>query len=76
MSRCGRISFHKQKKECGSCGFPAAKMRRFNWSNKAKRRRTEGTGRMRHMKIVARRFRNGFREGTLAKPRTTKTTST
>jgi hypothetical protein len=28
-----------------------------NWSEKAKRRRTTGTGRMRHMKNVFRRFR-------------------
>ena len=38
-------------------------MRKFNLSNKAKRRRTEGTGRMRHLKLVQRRFRNGFRTG-------------
>jgi len=44
-------------------------MRRFNWSNKALRRRTQGTGRMRHMKDLPRRFKNGFREGTAAKPR-------
>ncbi|KAH9629043.1 hypothetical protein HF086_007528 [Spodoptera exigua] len=36
----------------------------FNhWSVKAKRRKTTGTGRMRHLKIVRRRFRNGFKEG-------------
>ncbi|KAK3555934.1 hypothetical protein QTP86_029756 [Hemibagrus guttatus] len=40
-----------------------------NWSAKAKRRSTTGTGRMRHMKVVFRRFRNGFREGTVPKPR-------
>jgi hypothetical protein len=28
-----------------------------NWSIKAKRRKTTGTGRMRHLKIVRRRFR-------------------
>lgn len=28
-----------------------------NWSAKAKRRSTTGTGRMRHMKVVFRRFR-------------------
>ncbi|CAM9440123.1 unnamed protein product [Pylaiella littoralis] len=61
--RCGRTSFHKQKKVCASCGYPAAKMRRFNWSEKAKRRRTQGTGRMRHMKTLPRRFKNGFQEG-------------
>ncbi|KAG5186238.1 ribosomal protein L37e-domain-containing protein [Tribonema minus] len=66
--RCGKTSFHKQKKTCSSCGYPAAKMRRFNWAAKAKRRRTEGTGRMRHLKTMPRRFKNGFREGTVAKP--------
>lgn len=40
-----------------------------NWSEKAKRRRVTGTGRMRHLKLVHRRFRNGFREGTQAKIR-------
>jgi hypothetical protein len=32
-----------------------------NWSAKAKRRKTTGTGRMRYLKTVARRFKNGFR---------------
>uniref|UniRef100_A0A0D9RWH0 Large ribosomal subunit protein eL37 n=1 Tax=Chlorocebus sabaeus TaxID=60711 RepID=A0A0D9RWH0_CHLSB len=40
-----------------------------NWSAKAKRRNTTGTGRMRHLKIVYRRFRHGFREGTTPKPK-------
>lgn len=40
-----------------------------NWSVKAKRRKTTGTGRMRYLKTVRRKFRNGFREGTVAKPR-------
>lgn len=34
-----------------------------NWSVKAKRRRTTGTGRRRFLKDVHRRFKNGFREG-------------
>ena len=38
-----------------------------NWSVKANRRKTTGTGRMRHLKIVYRRFKNGFREGSQAK---------
>ena len=29
-----------------------------NWSEKSKRRRTTGTGRMRHLKVVFRRFRS------------------
>lgn len=45
-----------------------------NWSVKAKRRRVTGTGRMRYLKLVHRRFRNGFREGTQAKIRTPKQT--
>jgi len=30
---------------------------------KAIRRKTTGSGRMRHMKTIQRRFNNGFREG-------------
>jgi hypothetical protein len=37
-----------------------------NWSEKAKRRKTTGTGRMSHLRSVARRFKNGFREGIVA----------
>ncbi|KAI8047851.1 60S ribosomal protein L37 [Gilbertella persicaria] len=61
--RCGNRSFHKQKKTCAQCGYPAAKTRSFNWSEKGKRRKTTGTGRMAHLKDVQRRFKNGFREG-------------
>ena len=67
--RCGKVSFHIQKKVCSSCGYPGAKMRRFNWSEKGLRRRTQGTGRMRYMKSLPRRFKNGFREGTQAAPK-------
>jgi large subunit ribosomal protein L37e len=67
--RCGRSSYHIQKSVCAACGFPAAKRRSYNWSEKAKRRNTTGTGRMRHLKNVFRRARNGFREGTTPKPR-------
>ncbi|KAK9761188.1 60S ribosomal protein L37B [Basidiobolus ranarum] len=73
--RCGSRSFHNQKKTCASCGYPAAKMRKFNWAEKAKRRRTTGTGRMRHLKGVARRFKNGFREGTQAEKSAPKATT-
>ncbi|SCV03036.1 LANO_0G01750g1_1 [Lachancea nothofagi CBS 11611] len=66
-NRCGKRSFHIQKKTCASCGYPAAKMRSFNWGAKAKRRRTTGTGRMAHLKHLSRRFKNDFQTGT-AKP--------
>merc|ERR1719158_1805183 len=64
--RCGKRSYMFQKKRCASCGYPGKKMRRYNWSIKSKRRRTQGTGRMRYMKHIARRAKNGFREGTAA----------
>jgi len=38
-------------------------MRKYNWSEKAKRRRTVGTGRTRFLKDVSRRFKNGFQTG-------------
>ena len=64
--RCGRVSFHIQKKTCASCRYPAAKIRKYGWSVKAKRRKTTGTGRQRYLSVVRRKFRNGFREGTVA----------
>jgi large subunit ribosomal protein L37e len=64
--RCGRRSYHIQKKDCSSCGYPRARKRTFNWSVKSKRRRTTGTGRLRHLRDMGRRFKNGFREGTQA----------
>ncbi|OAV92309.1 large subunit ribosomal protein L37e [Puccinia triticina 1-1 BBBD Race 1] len=72
--RCGRRSFHKQHKTCAACGYPAAKTRSYEWGAKAKRRHTTGTGRMRHLKDVPRRFKNGFREGTVATRKTPSTT--
>ena len=38
-------------------------MRSYNHQAKAIRRRTTGTGRMRYLKTLPRRFKNGFREG-------------
>jgi large subunit ribosomal protein L37e len=65
--RCGKVSYHIQKARCASCGYPATKMKQFNFALKSKSRRTEGTGRMRYMKHMTRKFKNGFREGTVAK---------
>ncbi|PKS12066.1 hypothetical protein jhhlp_001362 [Lomentospora prolificans] len=65
-SRIRRRSLHIQKHTCASCGYPSAKVRKYNWSEKAKRRKTTGTGRMRYLKNVTRRFRNGFQTGTPA----------
>eukprot|EP00932_Pfiesteria_piscicida_P008931 SRR837773.1954.p4 GENE.SRR837773.1954~~SRR837773.1954.p4 ORF type:complete len:176 (+),score=63.65 SRR837773.1954:46-528(+) len=62
--RCGKRSYHSQKKKCASCGYPAAKIRSYEWAKKAKRRRAPGTGRMRYLKTLPRRAKNGFREGT------------
>merc|ERR1711879_54935 len=65
--RCGRKSYHIQKKRCAQCGYPSARLRKFGWSMKIKRRNTTGTGRMRSLKNVYRRFKNGFQEGGQAK---------
>uniref|UniRef100_A0A0D3D2M6 Ribosomal protein L37 n=1 Tax=Brassica oleracea var. oleracea TaxID=109376 RepID=A0A0D3D2M6_BRAOL len=43
--------------------------RTYNWSVKTIRRKTTGTGRMRFLRNVPRRFKTSFREGTEAKPR-------
>ena len=67
--RCGKRSFHVQKARCASCGYPSACVRSFNWSTKAKRRNTTGTGRCRHLKQVHRRANHNFREGTVPRPR-------
>ncbi|XP_063690589.1 large ribosomal subunit protein eL37A-like [Bolinopsis microptera] len=72
--RCGKSSYHIQKKRCSQCAYPAAKCRSFNWSVKGKRRKTTGTGRMKNLKIVQRRFRNGFQTG-VAKPNKKATSS-
>merc|ERR1711915_813326 len=61
--RCGKSSYHIQKKLCAQCGYPKKKLRRYNWSEKAIRRKTTGTGRMRYLKLVRKRFKNNFREG-------------
>lgn len=34
-----------------------------NWSEKAKRRKTTGSGRMRTLKTISRKAKNGFRTG-------------
>uniref|UniRef100_UPI00358F6B54 large ribosomal subunit protein eL37 n=1 Tax=Myxine glutinosa TaxID=7769 RepID=UPI00358F6B54 len=67
--RCGSKAYHIQKSRCAKCGYPDKRKRKYNWSEKAKRRSTTGTGRMRYLKRVYRRFKNGFREGGSAKPK-------
>ncbi|XP_052750929.1 60S ribosomal protein L37-like [Galleria mellonella] len=67
--RCGRLSCHIQKSKCAQGGCPAAKLQSYHWSVKAKCRKTTGTGHMRRLKIVKRRFRNGFRERRLTAKR-------
>merc|ERR1712080_632102 len=64
--RCGKRSYHIQKKTCACCGYPSARIRSFNWSTKAIRRRTTGSGRMRYLKHVPRRAKNQFSEGAKA----------
>lgn len=61
--RCGRKTFHIQKKTCGACGYPCPKTRRYDgWGCKVRSRKGQGTGRMRHLKTLTRRAKNKFRE--------------
>jgi len=62
------VAFHIQKKICAPCGYPAAKIRKYNWSVKAKRRKTTGTGRMRHLDIVRRYLFSTTTSTTLESP--------
>ncbi|XP_049731457.1 60S ribosomal protein L37-like [Elephas maximus indicus] len=65
---CGFKAYHLQKLTCGKCGYIAKCKKKYNWSTKAKRRNTTGTGQMRHLKIIYHRFRDGYCEGTTPKP--------
>jgi len=65
--RCGSVSYHIQKSRCSMCAYPEAKTRKFNWSEKAKRRATTGSGRCRYLKTMTTKFKHGFREGSQAK---------
>merc|ERR1712050_85156 len=42
--RCGKQTFHNQKRSCSSCAYPLASARKYKWSTKAIRRRTTGNG--------------------------------
>merc|ERR1712045_286601 len=63
--RCNSRSYHAQKHVCSSCGYPAAKMRQYNWALKTQRRRAQGTGRMRTLKEAKKISLNGFRRHTV-----------
>ena len=66
----GRSNFHKQKKrDAQSGGGVHNKKRRYTWSTKSIRRRTTGTGRIRHLRHVNRKEKNGYRSGTQATPK-------
>ncbi|XP_075804254.1 large ribosomal subunit protein eL37-like [Microtus pennsylvanicus] len=68
--RCGSKAYRLQKSTCGKCGYPAKRKRKYNWSAKAKRLLSlTRTGQMSHLKIVYRRFRHGFCEGSTPKPK-------
>eukprot|EP01111_Echinosteliopsis_oligospora_P007374 TRINITY_DN22298_c0_g1_i1.p1 TRINITY_DN22298_c0_g1~~TRINITY_DN22298_c0_g1_i1.p1 ORF type:complete len:106 (-),score=4.37 TRINITY_DN22298_c0_g1_i1:105-422(-) len=66
--RCGRKSYHLQKARCASCGYPSSRIRKYNWSVKAIRRKTTGTGRKRYLKYIPQRFKAGFKSTTAGRP--------
>ncbi|CAI2379369.1 unnamed protein product [Moneuplotes crassus] len=53
----GKTNLHKHKIDYD------AKKKTWNYTKKAKRRVAPGTGRRRHLKLVHRRAKNGFRDG-------------
>jgi large subunit ribosomal protein L37e len=59
-------SFHNQKKTCTQCGYPAAKMP-FEWRVLKVSVERLLVLTLRTLKYMPRRFKNGFREGTVAK---------
>ncbi|KAF9611869.1 hypothetical protein IFM89_036652 [Coptis chinensis] len=59
----------EKKSRCSACAYPASRIRKYNWSVKAIRRKTTGTGRMQYLRHLPRRFKSNFREGTQAAPR-------
>ena len=67
--RCGRKTFHIQRHRCSHCAYPEARIRSYNWALKTKQRQGEGFGRMKHLRDVRRRAKNGFRHETFAKSR-------
>jgi large subunit ribosomal protein L37e len=50
--RCGSRAYHIQKGKCASCGYPDARCRSYAWAKKAHAKRTQGTGRMSHLKYA------------------------
>eukprot|EP01016_Furgasonia_blochmanni_P003121 TRINITY_DN1121_c0_g1_i5.p2 TRINITY_DN1121_c0_g1~~TRINITY_DN1121_c0_g1_i5.p2 ORF type:complete len:154 (-),score=47.13 TRINITY_DN1121_c0_g1_i5:344-805(-) len=70
--RCGKVSFHIQRKRCASCAYPAARTRIYGMTQKESRRKSVGTGRMRYLRHIPRLAKNGFRSGTTPKPRVRK----
>ena len=51
-----------KKKQCGACGFPRTTMRRYDGNyRKVRGRKGQGTGKMKYLKEVPRKFRNQFR---------------
>ncbi|KAF8375163.1 hypothetical protein PRIPAC_81592 [Pristionchus pacificus] len=52
------LVLYTMEQTCASCGYPAAKKCVYQWSIKAIRRSTTGTGRMRHLKKIQHRFKS------------------
>ncbi|XP_076769310.1 large ribosomal subunit protein eL37-like [Arvicanthis niloticus] len=67
--RCGSKACHLQTSTCGKCGYSSKCRRKYNWSAKAKRRNTAGTGQMGHLRTAYPRVRRGLREGPTPKPK-------
>ncbi|KHO48265.1 MAG: large subunit ribosomal protein L37e [archaeon GW2011_AR5] len=49
--RCGRHSYHIQKKECSACGYPIAKLKHDSWKWKPINRSGRKTIVHKHQKV-------------------------
>jgi len=49
--RCGRHSYHIQKKKCSACGYPRAKIRKEAWRWKPVHKNFRRDRKVKHMKI-------------------------
>lgn len=62
-----RLLQHRRRQLTCPCARVSGRSNQRLGSNKARRRKTTGTGRCRYLKTMPRRFKNGFLSGTQAK---------
>jgi len=54
--RCGRHTYHIQKKHCSACGYPRSKIRKEAWRWKSWNRKKREDLKIKHMKVKTARM--------------------